>query len=57
MVAIDVCCWLDVDNFGWDVYVWGGWENIGLDAIVWVEEVVKWGVGELLVISMDGDGI
>ena len=42
---------------GWDVYVRGGRENTGLDALEWAAEGVKRGAGEILLTSMDCDGV
>ena len=42
---------------GWDVYVNGGRINTGLDALQWAEEGVRRGAGEILLTSMDADGM
>ena len=42
---------------GWDVYVNGGRLNTGLDALEWAAEGVKRGAGEILLTSMDTDGV
>ena len=42
---------------GWDVYVNGGRVNTGLDALEWAQEVVRRGAGEILLTSMDTDGV
>lgn len=42
---------------GWDVYVNGGRINTGLDAVEWAIEGVKRGAGEILLTSMDTDGV
>lgn len=42
---------------GWDVYVNGGRVNTGLDALEWATEGVKRGAGEILLTSMDTDGV
>ncbi|MDA9763789.1 imidazole glycerol phosphate synthase subunit HisF [Opitutales bacterium] len=41
----------------WEVYTHGGRNNTGLDAIEWAKEVVKLGAGEILLTSMDQDGM
>jgi cyclase len=41
---------------GWDVYVSGGRSNTGLDAVEWAKEAERYGAGEILLTSMDGDG-
>ena len=45
------------DKSGWDVYVNGGRVNTGLDAVEWAVEGVKRGAGEILLTSMDTDGV
>ena len=42
---------------GWDVYVNGGRVNTGIDALKWAEEGVKRGAGEILLTSMNTDGV
>jgi cyclase len=41
----------------WEVFVNGGRVNTGLDALAWARQVVKLGSGELLLTSMDTDGV
>ena len=41
----------------WEVYVHGGRKNTGLDAIEWAKEAAKRGAGEILLTSMDCDGV
>tara|TARA_Y100000589_G_scaffold81491_1_gene75401 strand:- start:19983 stop:20777 length:795 start_codon:yes stop_codon:yes gene_type:complete len=43
-------------NDQWEVYVKGGRENTGIDVIEWARKVEKFGAGEILLTSMDGDG-
>ncbi|NJO41944.1 MAG: imidazole glycerol phosphate synthase subunit HisF [Cyanobacteria bacterium CRU_2_1] len=57
VVAIDARRRTDPTNPGWDVYVRGGRENTGIDAIEWAKDVEQRGAGELLVTSMDADGM
>lgn len=45
------------DKSGWDVYVNGGRINTGRDAVEWAVEGVKRGAGEILLTSMDTDGV
>lgn len=45
------------DRSGWDVYVNGGRINTGRDAVEWAVEGVKRGAGEILLTSMDTDGV
>ena len=42
---------------GWDVYINGGRINTGLDALAWAQEGVRRGAGEILLTSMDADGV
>ncbi len=42
---------------GWDVYVNGGRVNTGRDALEWAVEGVRRGAGEILLTSMDTDGV
>ncbi|HET6351119.1 MAG TPA: imidazole glycerol phosphate synthase subunit HisF [Coriobacteriia bacterium] len=41
----------------WEVFVSGGRTNTGLDAVAWAEEALKRGAGEILLTSMDCDGV
>lgn len=41
----------------WEVFVEGGRKNTGLDAIGWAERAVSLGAGELVLNSIDGDGM
>ena len=45
------------DRSGWDVYVNGGRVNTGRDAVEWAVDGVKRGAGEILLTSMDTDGV
>ena len=45
------------DKNSWDVYIKGGREKTNLDAIEWAKEGVKLGAGEIVVNSMDEDGM
>ncbi len=46
-----------VDSSGWDVYVAGGRRNTGLDLLAWAERGQALGAGEIVLNSMDGDGM
>ena len=46
----DVYCW-------WEVYIHGGRTPTGKDAILWGENVTELGSGEILLTSMDCDGM
>ncbi|PKM64084.1 MAG: imidazole glycerol phosphate synthase subunit HisF [Firmicutes bacterium HGW-Firmicutes-20] len=41
----------------WDVYVKGGRENTGLDAVEWAKRGVALGAGEIVLNSIDTDGV
>jgi len=41
----------------WDVYVRGGRENTGMDVIEWAKEGVMRGAGEIVINSIDEDGM
>lgn len=53
VVSIDAA-W---DGSAWRVFTKGGRQPTGLDAVAWAEEVVRRGAGELLVTSIDRDGV
>ena len=42
---------------GWDVYLNGGRINTGIDAVEWAAEAERRGAGEILLTSMDADGV
>lgn len=42
---------------GWRVFTHGGHRETGLDAVAWAETAVRLGAGELLLTSMDRDGV
>lgn len=42
---------------GWSVYTHGGRNNTGIDAIEWAKKGVELGAGEIVVNSMDEDGM
>ena len=42
---------------GWDVYINGGRINTGKDVLAWAMEAEKRGAGEILLTSMDCDGV
>ncbi len=46
-----------VDGSGWNVYIAGGRIDTGLDAIEWAKEAISLGAGEILLTSMDCDGV
>ena len=45
------------DAPGWDVYVAGGRKNTGLDLLEWALQGQELGAGEIVLNSMDGDGM
>ena len=42
---------------GYDVYLNGGRVNTGKDAVLWAKEAERLGAGEILLTSMDRDGV
>ena len=42
---------------GWTVYLNGGRVDTGLDAVKWAKQAVELGAGEILLTSMDCDGV
>ena len=50
---------IDVKRVGdhWEVFVKGGKQPTGLEAIAWAHKVVELGCGEILLTSMDTDGV
>ncbi|MDX1933289.1 MAG: imidazole glycerol phosphate synthase subunit HisF [Capsulimonadales bacterium] len=42
---------------GWEVHIHGGRTPTGIDALEWAENVFKLGAGEILLTSMDADGM
>ena len=42
---------------GWTVYLNGGRVDTGLDAVEWAKQAVELGAGEILLTSMDCDGV
>jgi cyclase len=45
------------DKGSWDVYINGGRTNTHIDAIEWVKEGVRLGAGEIVLNSIDADGM
>jgi len=41
----------------WEIFTHGGKKSAGLDAIEWAQKMQEFGAGELLVTSMDSDGM
>ena len=40
----------------WEIFTHGGHRQTGIDAIEWARKMAKYGAGEILLTSMDGDG-
>ncbi|MGI8477735.1 MAG: imidazole glycerol phosphate synthase subunit HisF [Thermomicrobiales bacterium] len=55
VVAID--CRRNENGLGWSVFTHGGRRNTGLDAVAWAQRAAALGAGELLITSMDRDGV
>lgn len=47
----------DGDEPRWEIFTHGGRKATGIDAIEWSKKMVSYGAGELLVTSMDNDGV
>ena len=45
------------DGSGWNIYKNGGRIDVGLDAVEWAARAESLGAGEILLTSMDCDGI
>lgn len=45
------------DGSGWNVYSNGGVKDTGIDLLDWIRQAVDLGVGELLLTSIDADGM
>jgi cyclase len=45
------------DNPQWEVYTHGGRNNTGIDAVQWAMQMNALGAGEILLTSMDRDGM
>ena len=45
------------DDGGWEVYTHGGRRPTGIDALEWAEQGTELGAGEILLTSMDTDGM
>ena len=41
----------------WEAYIDGGREKTGIDAVAWIKRAIKLGVGEVMVSSIDKDGL
>lgn len=41
----------------WEIFTHGGREKTGIDAIEWAEKMTRFGAGEILLTSMDQDGV
>jgi len=60
VVAIDakqVAGKMDDQPPRWEIFTHGGRQATGIDAIEWSKKMVSYGAGELLVTSMDNDGV
>ena len=55
VVAIDAKS--RADGSGWNIYKNGGRVDVGIDAVEWARKVDKLGAGEILLTSMDCDGV
>ena len=55
VVAVDAKSSNTVENT-WEVVIYGGRKRTGMDVLSWVDQVVEFGAGEILLTSMDRDG-
>ena len=55
-VVVSIPCKMKENNM-WQVYTHGGRERTGIDVIEWSKKVVSLGAGELIVTSIDNDGL
>ncbi|WP_265820649.1 imidazole glycerol phosphate synthase subunit HisF [Geovibrio ferrireducens] len=55
VVAIDAK--MKADGSGWEVYTHGGRKATGIDVVEWAALMEKYGSGEILLTSMDKDGV
>jgi cyclase len=55
-VVISIPCKM-VENKKWEVYMNGGRDKTGLEVFKWARKVISLGAGELLVTSIDKDGL
>lgn len=46
-----------VENGKWEAYTDGGRERTGIDAVEWAKKAIALGAGEILITSIDNDGI
>ncbi len=44
------------ESLKWEIFTHGGRNSTGIDAIEWVQRMVNYGAGEILLTSMDRDG-
>lgn len=44
------------DENKWEIFTHGGRKSTGIDAVEWATKMAKYGAGEILLTSMDGDG-
>lgn len=55
-VVLSVDC-KKVGPYKWEVFVKGGTENTGMDVLEWIKQGVALGAGEIVVNSIDSDGV
>jgi cyclase len=57
IVAVDARKVAGAAREKWEVFISGGRENTGIDALEWVRKAESLGAGEILLTSMDCDGV
>ena len=56
-VVVAIAAKRRADGSGWNIYKMGGRVDTGIDALEWAGKVYKLGAGEILLTSMDCDGV
>jgi imidazole glycerol-phosphate synthase subunit HisF len=51
------CATTEAGDVHWNVYTRGGRHDEGIDAVDWARKGEQWGAGEILLTSMDTDGV
>ena len=57
VVAIDAKQVESGDQPKWEIFTHGGRKSTGIDAVEWAKKMVDFGAGEILLTSMDQDGV
>ena len=57
VVAIDAKRTTNSEESSWELYTHGGTKSTGIDAVDWARKMANLGAGEILLTSMDEDGV